>query len=86
MGVNSLPKTVARQRRGCDLNPGPSAPESSMLTTRLPSHPPSQLSDENSSHVANVGGSDHRGTTREQTLHNRCGDTRKMAAGFACRI
>ena len=24
MGVNSLPKTVTRQRRGCDLNPGPS--------------------------------------------------------------
>ena len=39
MGVNSLPKTVTRQRRGCDLNPGPSAPESSTLTTRLPSHP-----------------------------------------------
>jgi len=39
MGVHSLPKTVTRQRRGCDLNPGPSAPESSMLTTRLPSHP-----------------------------------------------
>jgi len=37
MGVNSLPKTVARQRRDCDLNPGPSAPESSTLTTRLPS-------------------------------------------------
>jgi len=32
MSVNSLPKTVTRQRRGCDLNPGPSA-----LTTRLPS-------------------------------------------------
>ena len=39
MGVNSLPKTVTRQRRGCDLNPGPSAPESSSLSTRLPSHP-----------------------------------------------
>jgi len=39
MGVNSLPKTVIRQRRGCDLNPGPSAPESSALTTRLPSQP-----------------------------------------------
>jgi len=38
MGVNSLPKTVTRQRRVCDLNPGPSAPESSTLTTRLPSH------------------------------------------------
>jgi len=35
MGVNSLPKTVIRQRRGCDLNLGPSAPESSTLTTRV---------------------------------------------------
>jgi len=33
-----LPKTVTRQRRDCDLNPGPSAPESSTLATRLPSH------------------------------------------------
>ena len=32
MGVNSLPTTVTRQRRDCDLNP--SAPESSTLTTR----------------------------------------------------
>ena len=39
MGVNSLPETVTRQRRGCDLSPGTSAPESSTLTTRLPSHP-----------------------------------------------
>jgi len=39
MGVNSLPKTVTRQNHGCDLNPGPSVPESSTLTTRLPSHP-----------------------------------------------
>jgi len=36
MGVNSLPKTVTGQRRGCDLNPGPSVPGSSTLTTRLP--------------------------------------------------
>jgi len=43
MGVNSLPKTVARQRRDCDLNPGPPSPESSTLTTRLPSHPISTL-------------------------------------------
>ena len=42
MGVNSLSKTVTRQRRGCDSNPGPilAAPESSTLTTRLPSHLP----------------------------------------------
>jgi len=32
MGVNSLPKTVTRQCRGCDLNAGPTAPESSTLT------------------------------------------------------
>jgi len=39
MGVNSLSKTVTRQRRDCDLNPDPSATESSTLTTRLSSHP-----------------------------------------------
>ena len=39
MDVNSLPKTVTRQRRGCDLNPDPAAPESSTPTNRLPSHP-----------------------------------------------
>ena len=38
MGVNSLPKTVTRQHRDCDLNPGRSALESSMLTTQLPSY------------------------------------------------
>jgi len=36
--VNSLPKTITRQLRNCDLNPSPTAPESSTLTTRLPSH------------------------------------------------
>ena len=41
--MSSLPKTVTRQRRDCDLNPGPSAPESSTLTTRLPSHPSKTL-------------------------------------------
>ena len=35
--MNTLPKTVARQRRDCDLNPDPSALQSSALTTRLPS-------------------------------------------------
>jgi len=39
MGVNSLLNTVTRQRRDCNLNPGLSAPESSTLTNRLPSHP-----------------------------------------------
>ena len=37
--MSGLPKTVTRQRRGCDFNTGPSVPESNMLTTRLPSHP-----------------------------------------------
>ena len=37
--MSSLPKTVTQQRRDYDLNPGPSAPESSTLTIRLPSHP-----------------------------------------------
>jgi len=36
--VNSLPKTVTRQRRGCDFIPGLTVPESSTLTIRLPSH------------------------------------------------
>jgi len=40
MCVNSLPKTVTRQRRSFDVNPCLTAPESSMLTTRLPSHMP----------------------------------------------
>jgi len=39
MDVNSLPKNVTRECRGCDLNTGPSAPESSTLTTRLLSQP-----------------------------------------------
>ena len=34
MGANSLPMTVTRQRRGSDLKPGRTAPESSTLTTR----------------------------------------------------
>ena len=37
--MNSLPKTVTRQRHDCDLNLGPSVPESNTLTTRLLSHP-----------------------------------------------
>ena len=33
--MNSLPKTITRLHRGGDLSPGPSAPESSTLTTQL---------------------------------------------------
>ena len=50
MGVNGLPKTVTRQRRGCDLDPGPSAPESNTLTTRLPSHPMGTTGNKTRSH------------------------------------
>ena len=39
MGVSSLSKTVTRQHRDCNFNPGPSMPESSTLTNWLPSHP-----------------------------------------------
>ena len=38
-GANSLAKTVTQQSRDCDLKQGPSVPESSTLTTQLPSHP-----------------------------------------------
>ena len=44
--MNSLPKTVTRQRRVATaicLHPGHTAPESSTLTTRLPSHPMTTL-------------------------------------------
>jgi len=36
MGVNSLPKTVTRQRRGCDLNPGPTAQHANHSATEPP--------------------------------------------------
>ena len=36
MGVDSLPKTVTRQHRGCNLNPSPA--DLSTLNTRLPSN------------------------------------------------
>ena len=51
--MNSLPKTVTRQRRDCDLNLGPSATESSMLTTRLPSHPVFELGRNKSAESSN---------------------------------
>ena len=39
MGVNSLPKTVTLTASRLRYEPRPSAPESSTLTTRLPSQP-----------------------------------------------
>jgi len=38
MGVNSLPMTDTPQRRGCDLSPGPIAPESSTLMAVMASY------------------------------------------------
>jgi len=35
MDVSSLPETVTRQRHGCDLNPGSTAPESSTLKAKF---------------------------------------------------
>jgi len=48
-----LPKTVTRQRRGCDLNPGPTALESSTLTigyrgTLMSNNPPPPNKNEHS--------------------------------------
>jgi len=40
MGVSSLPKTVTRQRRDCDLNPDPSAPESIQHANHSATEPP----------------------------------------------
>jgi len=40
MGVNSFPKTVTRQHRGCDLNPGLTVLESSTLTNHSATEPP----------------------------------------------
>jgi len=42
MGVNGLLKTVTRQRRGCDLNPGPSEPESTQHTNHSATEPQPQ--------------------------------------------
>jgi len=58
MSVNSLPKTVTRQRRDCDLNPGPSAPESSTLTTLL------SIVDNNTHYL-------HRPTRPDETILSR---------------
>jgi len=40
LGMNTLPKTVTQQRRDCDLNPGPSTPESKQAN-HLATEPPS---------------------------------------------
>ena len=65
MGVNSLPKTVTRQRRGWDLDPGPSAPESSSLTTR----PPGGVGECIDMHNQSVSCSDS-GTRRSNSSHS----------------
>jgi len=73
MGVNSLPKTVTRQRRGCDLDPGPSAPESSTLTTRLPSH--------RRSFADRIGPMSHRDQNRATKSRNKIARVTSVLAG-----
>ena len=77
-GVNSLPKTVTRKRHDCDLNPGPSAPESSTLITRLPSHPSlhtgTDIDDDKFRGRVNGGGKCPRvsQTDLERSISRRC--------------
>jgi len=55
MGVSSLPKTVTRQRLNCDVNPGLSVPESSMLTTQLPVSVVQGRNEREVYHLATIG-------------------------------
>jgi len=86
--VNSLPRTVTRQRRDYDLNPGPSAPESSTLTTRLPSHSrattgynPLTAQATFTRYAANAGCSNLVGKKLDKNLVNRT-RTRKFRDNF----
>jgi len=73
--MNSLPKTVTRQRRGCDLNPGPSAPETSTLNTRLSSHLQSIYSSLFTSYLFTFQ------QKNQQTYYNKCGRLPEKPAG-----
>jgi len=71
MGVSSLPKTVNRQRRDCDFNPGPSVPESSTLTTCYRATPKLTVTREKCS----FGGRRHVGQLKHselQSQHHGC--------------
>ena len=50
-GCEEFAKTVTRQRRGCDLNPGHSAPESSMLTTHYRATPVKERASDCVAHI-----------------------------------
>jgi len=65
MGVNSLPKTVTRQHCDCDWNPGLSAPESSTLTTKLPSHPAKNVQTDNK--ILSYAGNDYVSNLKKTT-------------------
>jgi len=80
MGVNSLPKTVIRQRRDCDLNPGPSAPESSTLTTRLPIHAKRQTAQHQLNEGTNPG---HEVDISSAVDDQQCDI---VTAGTSCRM
>jgi len=75
MGVNSLPKTVTRQRRDCDLNPG------SMLTIRLPTlkcHNLRVLTSNISKYVINVINAKRRAYRHCLVVLPLCRSTRRM--------
>ena len=80
MGVNSLPETVTRQRCGCDLNLGPSEPESSTLTTRLYTEPPfgSLITDAKQSAAPPAGCRDDANARCSACARTLIGRTRKL--------
>jgi len=78
MGVNSLSKTVTRQRRDCDLNPGRSAPESCTLHGHGPD------TDRTRTKSAHVVGYELNSTTR--TRHGPERTQRSFAAKKSVRV
>ena len=72
MGVNSLPKTVTDSVATAIVNPGPSAPGSSTLTTRLPSH--AKLRTNRPKVIQDV----HSAVSREQSVLNFCSTATRL--------
>ena len=72
MGVNSLPKTVTDSVATAIVNPGPSAPGSSTLTTRLPSH--AKLRTNRPKVIQDV----HSAVSPEQSVLNFCSTATRL--------
>ena len=85
--MTSLPKTVTRQRRGCDLNPGPSVPESCTLITRLPSHQTLRCGDRDScsrftfTYTVYITSIEHTNSDRRQWLKQIIGAMTRVLSG-----